>query len=119
MDPQGYRPQFHIWKLTQMRVDHIKDLRICHRSATECYGDPRTGLPKDRLAVCQSVAYTVRSGYVLADICWHRGVTDERDATRTSRMGIQTIRTLTDELRMRYGRAMDTKVKQFDFSVMA
>ena len=33
---------------------------------------------------------------------------DERDATTTSRMGLQTIRTLTDEVRMRYGRATDT-----------
>ena len=33
--PDGYRPQFHIWKLTWMRVDHIKDLRICHGSTTD------------------------------------------------------------------------------------
>ena len=57
--------------------------------------------------LCQSVADPVRSGYVLGDICWHRSITDERDATRTSRMGIQTIRTLTDELRMRYRRTTD------------
>ena len=48
---------------------------------------------------CQSVADLVRSGYVLGEICWHGSVMDERDATRTSRMGIWTIRTLTDELR--------------------
>ena len=41
-------------------------------------------------------------------ICKHRSVTDERDATRTSRKGIGTIRTPTDELRMRYGRTTDT-----------
>ena len=44
------------------------------------------------------------------DIYCHRSVKDERDATRTSRMGLETIKTLTDELRMRYGRAMDAKV---------
>ena len=59
---------------------------------------------------CQSVADPVRFGYVLGDICWCGSIKDERDATRTSRMGLQTIRTLTDELRMRYGRAMDTNV---------
>ena len=37
---------------------------------------------------------------------------DERDATRTSRMGIQTIRTLRDELRMKYRRATDIKVRK-------
>ena len=57
---------------------------------------------------CQSVADPVRSGYVLGDICWHGSVTDERHCTRTSRMGLRTIRTLTDELQMRYGRATDT-----------
>ena len=58
----------------------------------------------------RSVADPVRSGYVLANICWHGSVMDERDATRTSRMGIRTLKTLTDELRIRCGRAMDTKV---------
>ena len=97
--------------------------RISYRSSTEHYGDPRTGLrmkiTAQRLGLltvflihkpflCQSVAYPVRFGYVLGNICWHRSVKDERDATRTSRMGLQTIRTLADELRMRYGRAMDT-----------
>ena len=57
---------------------------------------------------CQSIADPVNSGYVLGDICWHGSVTDEREATRTSRMGIRTIRTLTDELQMRYGRTTDT-----------
>ena len=28
-------PRFHIWKLTGMRVGHIKDLRICDGSATD------------------------------------------------------------------------------------
>ena len=101
-----------------MRLDHEKDLRICHRStkdllwsATVTHGQVcrcpfdcfliRTPFP------CQSVADAVRSGYVLGDICCHRSVTDERDATRTSRMGIRTIRTLTDEL-WRYGRTTDT-----------
>ena len=58
---------------------------------------------------CQSVADPVRSGYVLGDICWHRSITDVRDATRTSRMGLRIIKTLIDELRMRYGRATDTE----------
>ena len=61
-----------------------------------------------------SVAYPVRSGYVLGYICWRRSIKDERDV-RTSRMGLRTIRTLMDEPRMRYGRAMDTKVRK-DFN---
>ena len=61
---------------------------------------------------CQSVVDPVRSGNVCWDICWHRSVKDERDATRTSRMGLGTIKTLADELWMRYGRATDTKVRR-------
>ena len=49
--------------------------------------------------------------YTGTDIYWHRSINDERDATRTSRMGSGTIRTLTDELRMRYGRAMDSLIR--------
>ena len=118
--PHGYRPRFHIWKQTRMRVDHVKEIQICHgpatdllRSATVTKGQV-CGCPFDcfflihKLFPCQSVADPVRSDYVLGNICWHGSVTDERDATRTSRMGIQTIRTLTDELRMRYGRTTDT-----------
>ena len=44
------------------------------------------------------------------DIYCHGGVQDVRDTTRTSRIGLRTIRTLTDELQMRYERATDTKV---------
>ena len=65
---------------------------------------------------CQSVADPVRSGNVFTDIYWCRSVKDEGDATRTSRMGLGTIRTLTNELWMRYEGATDTKVL-FDFSV--
>ena len=73
----------------------------------------------------RSVADPVRSGNVFTDIYCCGSVKDERDATRTSRMGLWTIRTITDELRMRYGRATDTKVRMdftgksnsFDFSV--
>ena len=72
----------------------------------------------------RSVADPVRCGNVFTDIYCCRSV-DERDTTKTSRMGLWTIRTLTDELRMRYGRATDTKVaiafteksNSFDFSV--
>ena len=46
----------------------------------------------------RSVADLVRSGNVFGDICWRRSVKDERDATRISRMGLRTIRTLRDEL---------------------
>ena len=60
--------------------------------------------------LCQSVADPVRSGNVFMDFYCRRSVKDERDATRISRMGLRTIRTLTEELQMRYGRAMDTKV---------
>ena len=60
---------------------------------------------------CQSAADLVRSGNVFNGYYYcHGSVKDERDATRTSRMGLRTIRTLVDELRMRYGRATDTKV---------
>ena len=83
------------------------------RSATVTQGQV-CGSPFDCFLIrkpfpCQSVADPVRSGYVLGDICWHGSVTDERDATRTSRMGIQTIRTLTNELRIRYRRTRDTE----------
>ena len=112
--PHGYRPRFHIWELTRMRI---------YRSATDPLQNSYGGLrwPKDRfpdghLTVflirkafpCQSVADPVRSGYVLGDIYWHGSLMDEKDTTKTSRMGIQTIRTLTDELRVRYGRTTDT-----------
>ena len=40
------------------------------------------------------------------DIFCRGSVKDVRDATRTSRMGIRTIRTLMDELRMRYRREL-------------
>ena len=60
----------------------------------------------------KSVADPVRSSNVLGDICWHGSL---KDATRTFRMALQTIRTLTDELRMSYGRATDTKVRM-DFA---
>ena len=70
--------------------------------------------------LCQSVADAVRSGYVLGNICGHGSVTDERDAARTSRMGIWTIRTLTDEIRKNYGYRIPTdfpeKSSMFDFS---
>ena len=42
-------------------------------------------------------------GPCFGDICWHGGVTDERDVIRTSSMGIRAIRTLMDALWMRYG----------------
>ena len=92
--------------------------RIRYGCPTERYDDRRTGLRMKKMAqriglmtvflickpfLCQSVADPVRSGYVMGDICWYGSVTDERDATRTSRMGLWTIRTLTDELRMSYG----------------
>ena len=56
----------------------------------------------------QSVADPVRSGNVFSNLYWHGSVKDERDATRTSRMGLGTIRTLMDVLQMRYGRTTDT-----------
>ena len=99
--------------------------RACYGSPTDRHGAPSTGLRMKRLHKglflirksfpCQSIADSVRSGYVLGDICRRGCVKDERDATRTSRMGLRTIRTLTDELRMRYGRATDTKVRK-DFT---
>ena len=55
------------------------------------------------VSVCsRSVANPVRSSNVFTDIYCRGSVKDEGDATRTSRMGLGTIRTLTDELRMRY-----------------
>ena len=70
-----------------------------------------------------SVADPVKSSNVFMDIYARRSI--KRDITRTSRMGLGTIRTLRDELRMRYRRATDTNVcmdfpeiKQVDFSVM-
>ena len=86
-------------------MGHVKDLRICHRSATDLL--QTATVPKDRFEdektaqriglltvfiirkpfLCQSVADPVRSGNVFGGICCHRSVKDERDATRTSRMG--------------------------------
>ena len=57
-----------------------------------------------------SVADPVRSSNVLGNIGWRGTVKDERDATRMSRMGLRTIRTLADEQWMRYGRVTETKV---------
>ena len=76
----------------------------------------------------RSIADPVRSGNAFIDIFCCRSFKDARDATRTSRMGIQTIRILTDELMMRYTRDTDInygkdpqslykKIKQFDFSM--
>ena len=85
------------------------------RTATDRFADekiaPRIGLVTVFLIhkprPCQYVANPVRSGNVFMDIFCHRSVKDVRNATRTSRMGIRTISTLTDELQVRYGRAMD------------
>ena len=102
-------------------MGHVKDLWICHGSATERYSDPRTGLQMKKRHKglvfcvflirkpfpCHSVADSVRSGYVLGDICRHGSIKDERDVTRITRMGLRTM-TLADELRMRYRRATDT-----------
>ena len=60
----------------------------------------------------RSVTDPVRSGYVLGNICWHGSVTDERDATRTSMMGIRTIRSLTDEIRKNYGYRICTNLAE-------
>ena len=62
-----------------------------------------------------------------SDIYCRGSIKDEIDGIRTSRMGLRTIRSLTDELWMRYERATDTKVhtyfteisNSFDFSVMS
>ena len=54
-----------------------------------------------------------RYGNVFTNIYCRRSVKDERDATKTSRMGLGTIRTLTDELLMRYRRATDKARKDF------
>ena len=76
----------------------------------------------------RSVADPVRSINVFNGYFCHRSIKDVGDATRTSRMGIQTIRTVTKELRMRHRRptyinyrydpqSLYGKIKQFDFSV--
>ena len=105
--------------------DNSTDLLICHGSAT----DLRRSATVTQGEVCRwpfdcvfnpqtlSVSIrsrSVRSGYVLANICWHGGV------TRTTRMGIRTIRTLTDELRiLRSIKTLRKNQKQVDFSEMA
>ena len=64
------------------------------------------------MSVCSRfIADLVRSNNVFTDIYWRGRIKDERDATRTSRMGLGTIKTLTDELQMRYRRATDSKVR--------
>ena len=76
---------------------HVKDLLNCHvhGSVTDHH----------RQILSRYLASPVRSSDVFGDICWCRSVKDEKDATRISRMGLETIRRLTDELRMRYERA--------------
>ena len=109
-----------------MRVCHVKDLRNCHgfatdllRTATDRFTDEK---PAQRIGLvtvflirkpfpCQSVADSVRSGNVFMDIYCRRRVKDVRNATGTSRMDLGTIRTLTDEPQMRYGRATDTLIR--------
>ena len=88
---------------------HVKDLWNCHgssadllRNATDRFMDekmaPRIGLMTVFLIckpfLCQSVA----DPSMFLRIFF---------AVEASRMGIRTIRTVTEELRMRYGRAMD------------
>ena len=97
-----------------MRVGHVKYLRNCHGSATDLLRitTNRFAYEKDWSFDCflirkpflwQSVDDPVRSGNVFTDIYWCRSVKDKRDATRTSRMVLGTIRILTDELRKSYG----------------
>ena len=94
-----------------MRVDHVKDLSNCHRSATDRHRqvcrckDCTKDWSCDCFLIrkpfsCQSVADPVM---FLQIFIGPKSIKDERDATRTSRMGLGTIRTLMDELRMRYG----------------
>ena len=68
----------------------------------------------------RSVADPVRSGNVFMDIFCCRSIKDVRDATRTSRMGIRTIRTLTDEIRKSYGYQLQIRsakpLRKFDFA---
>ena len=75
----------------------------------------------------RSLEDPLRSGNVFTDIFCHRSIKDVRDGVRTCRMGTRTIRTVTEERRMRYGRATDInyrndpqslyrKLKHFDFS---
>ena len=68
-----------------------------------CYGPPRTGVRMNRLhkgmilglffnPQTLSVAVCNRSGNVFLDFYWRGSIKDERDATRTCRMGLETIR---------------------------
>ena len=103
---------------TGMRLGHVKDLWICHGSATDLLWT--TTLPQGQVCglkdctkdwssdcffVLQTLSMSVRSrsGNVIGDICWYGSVKDDRDAARTSRMGLRTIRALTNEIRKSYG----------------
>ena len=98
--------------------------RICYRSPTEHYGDPRTGLQMSCSVLtvflirkpfpCQSVEDPAMFWAIFVG----SSVSDERDATRTSRMGIRTIRTLTDEDGYRVRTDFPEKSSMFDSSVM-
>ena len=86
-------------------------LRISYKLA-ECpkdrFVDEKTALRIGILTVfffnpqTLSVSISSRSDYVLGDISWCGSIKNERDATRTSRMGLRIIRTLTDELQKSY-----------------
>ena len=104
------------------RVKDYGDLRSATVTQGQVCGCPFDCFSIHKLFMCQSVADQVRSGYVFGDICCHGSVTDEWDATRTSRMGIRTIRTHTAEIRKNCGYHVCTdfleKSSMFDFSIM-
>ena len=111
--------------LLRTAMDRFADEKIAQRIwSHDCFLICKTL----SVSVCsRSIADLVRSGHVFTDIYCRGSVKDERDATRTSRMGLGTIRTLMDEPRMRYRRAIYTEVRMdfteksncFNFSIMS
>ena len=87
-------------------MGHVKDLQNCHASPTDWYSVPRTALQMKRLQTDwssesffypQNLSMTVRSrsvgnpaisSNILVEFYWRRIVKDERDAIRTSIMGL-------------------------------
>ena len=105
----GYVTDLRNWHgsssdLLQTATDRFADEKIPPRIGLMAVFNPQTL----SVTVCsRSVADLVRSVNVFMDIFCCRSMKDVRDVTRSSRMGIRTIRTVTEELQMRYRRATD------------
>ena len=101
-----------------MHKGWVKDLRNWHGSAMDGHGQVcgRKNCTKDWsydwFLISKPFPFqSVADPAMFSRIFIIRSIKDERDVTRISRMSLGTIRTPTDELWMRYGRATDTNIR--------